>query len=465
MNLLLLAIAFRAWSGSALSAFLRITAAVAAFSLEIQFATWLHAGSLRSVRLVNLVAAAIGVLWHVYRRRSAFRQADRDSAEPGERQGPAGPVRGSLLPPLVAVAALALLLAILASVRPVMGVDPYHLQRVDQITRVGTLAYDPAALDIKVNALAGVYELVLADLRIPGMATALVRLHGLFGFGFYLLAIAVVAPWAGIRRRWLLLALLVVPVVFQQLVLVKNDLFSAMPAFVALVWVVTRGRQMARWECCAAAALAGFTVGIKISSAPIALVVGGFVVADHRDDWKTAVMSAAAGVAGAIAGGLLFTLIENDLVYGGALRPYLSLGNRYEHAGDAVMGVGRLALSLVDLGTLTPRLWPGRGGWGSTFGLPLVWALVVLVLHRRDPKVKRALLAAGACLLVFGASYPDADIAHRMVIAPGLLLIVTALGCVEREENFSAPLRTALVAVIGVSALQIARSAWLYLSG
>ena len=75
MNLLLLAIAFRAWSGSALSAFLRIVAAIATFSVQIQFVTWLHIGSIRSVRLVNLAAAVIGVSWHAY-RRSARRHAD-----------------------------------------------------------------------------------------------------------------------------------------------------------------------------------------------------------------------------------------------------------------------------------------------------------------------------------------------------------------------------------------------------
>jgi hypothetical protein len=464
VNLLLLAIAFRAWSGSALSAFLRIVAAIATFSVQIQFVTWLHIGSIRSVRLVNLAAAVIGVSWHAY-RRSARRHADHHDDDRAVGRGVSVPPASGLpLPPMAAVAALVLVIAALASMRPVSGVDPYHLHRVDQITRSGTLAYDPAALDAKINVLAGVYELLLADLRIPGMSTALVRLHGLFGFGFYLLAIAVAAPWVGIRRGWLLITLLVVPVVFHQLVLVKNDLFGAMPAFVALAWVVTRGRRMSREECVAAAALAGFAVGIKISSGPIALVVGGFVVADRRDDWAAAVLSVSAGAAGAIAGGLLFTLIGNHAVYGAALQPYLSLGNRYEHAGDAVKGVGRLALSLVDLGMLTPRLWPGRGGWGSTFGLPLVWALLVLVRHRRHAPARRALLAAGACLLVFGATYPDADVAHRMVIAPGLLLIAVALGCVDRDTRDAAMLRTALVPVIALSAAQIARSAWLYLT-
>jgi hypothetical protein len=472
VNVLLLAIAFRAWSGSARSVFLRVMAAIAAFSVEIQIATWLHAGNIRSVRLINLGAAAIGVSWHAYRRAS-LRGVERDMVEAGGSSfPPADPSLASApvdsastarVPPLTAVGGLVLLITILAAFRPVVGADPYHLHRVDQITGTGTLAYDAGVPDIKVNALAGVYELLLADLRIPGTSAALVRLHGLLGLGFYLLAIAAVAPWAGIRRRWLLLTILVVPVVFHQLVLVKNDLFGAVPAFVALAWVVLRGPAMSLAECAAAAALAGFGVGIKISSAFIALVVAAFLAVEHRGDWKRVATSFAAASAGAIAGGLLFTLIENHLVYGGALQPYLSLGNRHEHVADAAIGFGRFALSLVDLGTVTPRVWPGRRGWGSTFGLPLVWALVVLALRWRDAHARRALLAAGACLFVFGATYPDADVAHRMVIAPGLLLIVVALGCLERDERYAPALRTALIAVIALSALQVGRSAWLYL--
>ena len=77
MNLLLLAIAFRAWRGSACSMFLRVMAAIATFSLEIQIATSLHVGTIRSVRLINLAAAAIGVSWHAYRRASLRGDHDR----------------------------------------------------------------------------------------------------------------------------------------------------------------------------------------------------------------------------------------------------------------------------------------------------------------------------------------------------------------------------------------------------
>jgi hypothetical protein len=273
VNVLLLAIAFRAWTGSALSVYLRIMAAIATFSLEMQVSTWAHSGTLESLRLVNLGLAAIGVLWHARRARTT--PADADVAVVPDPRSPSPAAR---LPPVAALLALGVLIASLALMLPVAGADPYHLHRVDQITGRGTLAYDPAALDIKINALAGVYELLLADLRIPGMATALVRFHGVFGLGLYLLTIAAVAPWIVLRRRWLLMTFLVIPVVFHQFVLVKNDLFGALPVFAALAWVVTRGARMSTGEVLAAAALAGFAVGIKISSAPVVLVVLAFVV-------------------------------------------------------------------------------------------------------------------------------------------------------------------------------------------
>jgi hypothetical protein len=461
VNLLLLAIAFRAWQGAAISGVLRVFAAIAVFSIELQLATWLHAGTIRSLRLLNLTAAVLALSWHAYRRA---RERGLDGAVPAAPPagGAVAPGASARLPPLAAMAVLALAIGILAMVRPVTGADPYHLHRVDRITSSGTLAYDPAALDVKINTLAGVYELLLADLRIPGMSTALVRLHGLFGLGLFLLAIASVTPWVGVRRRWMLITLLVVPVAFHQLILVKNDLFGAIPAFVALTWVVTRGRAMSQSAAAAAAALAGFAVGIKISSAPMALVVGGFLAVDHRANWRTALIACGAGLAGGIAGGLLFTLVENLVVYGGAMQPYLSLGNRPATAGEALVGLGRFTLSLVDLGTVTPRVWPGRGGWGSTFGLPMVWAVVVLARHRREARVQRAVLAAGICFAVFGLTYPDADLAHRMVIAPGLLLMIIALGCADRTEPGARPLRLALIAVIILSTLQLARSAALY---
>ncbi len=145
------------------------------------------------------------------------------------------------------------------------------------------------------------------------------------------------------------------------------------------------------------------------------------------------------------------------------MQPFLALGNRHATPVDAMTGVVRFAISLVDAGLVTPRVWPGRGGWGSTFGLPMVWSLVVLVLRGREPLARRSLIAGAISFVVFAASYPDADIAHRMVIAPGLLLVAAAIGAVDGDDRQAVWLRRALIPVIALSAMQIGRSAMLYL--
>src|SRR6185503_13177721 len=109
-----------------------------------------------------------------------------------------------------------------------------------------------------------------------------------------------------------------------------------------------------------------------------------------------------------------------------ALAPLDALGNRTTGAGDALTSVGRFAISLFDFGALTRRWWPGRGGWGATFGAPLVWAIAVAAGRWTSPVVRGAVLAAGVYLAAFAAVYPDADVAHRLVLAPGLLLIAVA---------------------------------------
>ena len=88
----------------------------------------------------------------------------------------------------------------------------------------------------------------------------------------------------------------------------------------------------------------------------------------------------------------------------------------------------------------------------------------MLWVKRADPVARRAALAAAACAAVFALSYPDADLAHRMVIAPGLLLVAVALRCVDGEDEAARRLRLALIPVMALSALQVARSAAAYLS-
>jgi hypothetical protein len=171
-------------------------------------------------------------------------------------------------------------------------------------------------------------------------------------------------------------------------------------------------------------------------------------------------------LAGAVSGGLAFTLIENTRWYGAPLLPFAEGGgdaNRNASLLEAATSVGRFTLSLFDLGLITRPLWPGRGGWGSTFGLPLVWALAVLALRWRNSHDARvALTMTFGYFLLFAFVYADADIAHRLVLAPGLLVIVTATYLLE-SGPFARPLRYALVPVLLLSAAQITRSAFLYL--
>ena len=442
MNLILLLLAARCWQGRPIERATRVLASIALLSLEMQAATWSGLARLDRLVLFNgvLVIASL-FLW---------------------ARSPTGTREPSAVPPWPATVALAALVVAVSAVRPVTAADAYHLIRVEQIQRIGTLAYDPANADVKVNALAGTYELVLADLRLPGTGLSLLWLHGLLGLALYLVALSAIVEWLPPPKRWMLVVLLVIPVVFHQLVLVKNDLFGAVPALIALAWLVARLPGARSSDVAWAAALVGFAVGVKVSSAPIAVVFAIAVLHDRRTDWAALAMMIAGGIAGAVAGGLLFTIVENVRVYGGIVAPYAELGNHTTTPGQAMVSIGRFGMSLVDLGIVTPRVWPGRGGWGSTFGLPFVWALVVMAVNWQIPNVRRAAIICGGCFVLFAALYPDADVAQRMMIAPGVLIVVTAVWSLATPGPWAPRLRTALSIVIALSAAQIARSAYLY---
>lgn len=442
MNLILLLLAARCWQGRPVERATRVLASIAVFSLEMQVGTWSGLATLDRLVLFNGVLAVASLfLW---------------------ARSPTGTREPIVVPPWPATLALAALVVTVSAVRPVTAADPYHLLRVEQIQRIGTLAYDPAVADVKVNALAGTYELILADLRLPGTGLSLLRLHGLFGLALYLVNLSAIVEWLPPPKRWMLVVLLVIPVVYDQMVLVKNDLFGAVPALIALAWLVTRLPGARSSEVAWAAALVGFAVGVKVSSAPIAVVFAIAVLHDRRTDWTALAMMVAGGIAGAVAGGLLFTIVENVRVYGGIVAPYAELGNQTTTPGQTMVSIGRFAMSLVDLGIVTPRVWPGRGGWGRTFGLPFVWALVVMAVNWQIPNVRRAAIICSGCFVLFAALYPDADVAQRMMIAPGVLIVVTAVWSLATPGPWGPRLRTALSIVIALSAAQIARSAYLY---
>jgi hypothetical protein len=89
---------------------------------------------------------------------------------------------------------------------------------------------------------------------------------------------------------------------------------------------------------------------------------------------------------------------------------------------------------------------------------------VLLLRYRAHVAARRALWIAGSYVLLIAAIYTDADIAHRLALAPGLLLIVVAMSLSEGEDRTSRVIRVALAMVMVLSAAQILRSAALYLS-
>jgi len=442
VNLALLLIAAQVWRAAPVEAFARVTLAVALLSLEMQALTLLGAGSLWSLVLVNV---PLGLMWFTL-------------WPPRSQPSPTGTAL-----PWTAIAVLAAI-AVLLATRPLVGADPYHLDRVAQIQRLGTLEYDITA-DIKVNVLASSYELMLADLQqVPWIGGLLLRLHALFSLAYFTLGVAAVRQWLPGGRTWCWSAVFIVPVLFHQLAFVKNDLYSAAPALVALAWIVVRARDAAAREVAAAAALAGLAVAMKWVAFPLALIITARIVWQRRRDATALGALALGGLAGAVAGGLPFTLAQTARWYGHPLEPLAALGNRTTGLADALISVGRFAVSLFDFGALTRQWWPGRGGWGATFGAPFIWAMVVAAGRWTSPAVRGAAIAAVCYFAAFAAVYPDADVAHRLVLAPGLLLIAVAAQQTDGDDSRARWHRRLLALALALSAAQIARSVWLYMS-
>jgi hypothetical protein len=451
MNLIVLLLGFRVWAGSPVEKTTRVFCAVSLLSLELQLATWTGLATLRTLVPLNIALAAVLCFRGM---RAAERHAD-DRPDP-RRTTTLGAAR-------LALPALALLVLLLNAALPLEAADPYHLIRADRIEHLGTIAYDPSA-DSKLNVLGWLYELLLADLwAMPGVGALMVKFHGVWEVALFALTLAAVFQILGASSRLAWILCCVVPVVFHQFVLVKNDLFGAMPALLVLTWLVTRARIAGPWEIGWAGWLIGIAVGMKLTSFPLALVAAGTILIERRE--PRALGAAAAGsLVGLVSGGLVFTLIENSRVYGSSIEPLGALGNRNTSIVETSVSIWRFFISLFDLGLLTPRWWPGRGGWGSTYGLPLIWALAVLLFARGRIEARRTLAIAAFYWLAFAAVYPDADIAHRLTIAPGLLAIAVAGMLAEQDVTVPSWLRAAAVPVFALSAVQILRSATLYLA-
>ena len=452
MSIVPLLAALVPWAGSPVALITRIFLAVSILSVEMQLVSWSGVGTLQTIWIANLGLAAGLAAWQ-WRRQSPF----------GAWNAPAwATVPWMLVAPLgVLVAALNLLL-------PLEAADPYHLDRVAQILRLGTLNYDIVA-DPKVNVVGWLYELVLADLQqIPFVGNTLLQLHGVLGFGLYVTTIAAVQQFLPPgAQRWPSMLLFVVPVVFHQFVLIKNDLFLLAPMLVALTWMVTT-RDRARWqEALWAGWLTGLVVATKVTGFPLAIVlVAGVLVATKGREWRVLAAVCGGGAIGGATGGLFFSMTQNLQWYGDPLAMTVldEIGNMDSSLSAVATSAFRYALSLVDLGFLTPALWPGRGGWGSTFGLPLIWALGVLALsYRRSAEVRWAVWTAAAGAAGYALIFPDADISHRINMTPGLLVMAMALFVVGSDQKVARYARLVLVPVLVLSGAQIVRSAVLYL--
>ena len=454
MNLLLLLAGMRLWDvASARDRVTRIFAAMALLSLETQLLTALGAGTISMLWGVNVVvAAAAYVFW-------------RPSMPPAE--SPIVPVSRAVPP--IAAAALLAAVALLNLARPIQAADEYHLQKVAHVQEVGTLAHDPGA-SVKVNVLGALYELMLADLAmIPAVGTAALKLHGVWGLLLMLTAVAAAREQlprgAGARPVdwWPWAAVLLVPALFHQLILIKNDLFVAAPALLVLAWIVGRSAAAAPADFAWAGWLTGIAVATKLTTLPLAVVLGLALVVTRRDR-RAYAYAIAGGVAGLASGGLFLTVAQNLRDYG-HLMPVMDQGNVTAGPRDSAINVGRFALSLFDFGLLTREWWPGRGGWGGTFGLPFIWALAAVVaVTRRVPMAGAALAAAGVYFLLFAGVFPDADVAQRIALAPALLLVLVAVRAME-AERMPGWLRLALAPVLVLSSIQVLRSAVLYWVG
>lgn len=451
MNVLLLMAGLRVWRGGPLEILTRIFLAISLVSLEIQIVTWAGIGTFRALAVPNVVIAAI-LLWWTSRPRHIA--PDVEANQHHWRY---------LLP---ATGVLAAIVLFLNNVMPLTPVDPYHLERVERIEHVGSIAYDPTVdrNDPRLNSLNWLYEFLLVDVKqVPAIGGRLVRNHGLAGLVIYALTASAMLTLLQVPPGWLAVMLLSLPLVFHQLVLVKNDLIGGLPAAVVLAWMVGRVRIAQVHEFLWAGWLTGIAVSIKLTTFPLAVVlVAGSLI--WRRDVRALSALAAGGAAGALAGGFVFTLIENFRTYGSALAPLMAVTGRPTRLADAGVSILRFTISLFDMGVLTRRLWPQMTQWGGTYGLPLIWAIAVLAVSaRRVSQAREVLALAIVYWLLCAATNIDMGTSHRYALGPGLLLVAVAIGLASREQYAASWVQRSAVIVVVLSALQMLRSAGLYL--
>jgi hypothetical protein len=356
--------------------------------------------------------------------------------------------------------------------------DAYHLVKTALLADTLSLRHLPV-LDSKINVLGYLYELGLADLAMGTDALQLwAGLQGPLLVGLYFAAVrlilsdsAVDAP-ADKRRtgtalpRYALLLPCLIPAVFHQGILVKNDLFAALLALPALLILYDDNATSRLGRCAAAGLLAGLAASAKATMLPIGLALA---VCLPRTPYalarRTRVAAGAGFLAGIVIGGLAYVSLANVATYGTVTGPIAS-GNLVTSVADAAVSLGRFVMSWFDASLLTRRLWPDRGGWGGAYGPAFIWALVVLAVHGvRDRRARRAMAITLVCLVPFGLLYPDADLAHRLALAPAVFAIIAAVNIETARGAFRRWSASAVAATlcVALSGAMIVRSSAAYL--
>ena len=432
MNLLLLLAA--AWSLATRATYGHLWSlllALCAFSLEMQVVTVVAIGDYRTVTAINV---GIFLLTQLFPRcRSALVASCRDVA--AGLTDAAHRLRAAVgTAPSCSVRLILCLLPIpvlLVGLRGVLylpeSADPYHLMKVFQIERTGSLEYFDV-LDHKINDLSFFYELLLVDLKaIPLVGEALLRISGLLLLLSYLGLILgrLARSETSVQALSLWGCLFFVPVFYPHFLLIKNDYIVFLFAFAALgfIYSSTPGTPVRQYVLMGL--LAGLTLSLKSTTFPIVIALALFLPYGSARRILHSRISAAVGVlAGVISGGLVFTWLSNLATYGDVLGPMRYTGNLVSSPSGSVVSLGRFLMSLADLGLLTPVVWPSRGGWGGNLGILFLGLLAIQVwLVASRQQSGRLLALCLTCFVPFGATYPDADLAHRMVLAPAFLLM------------------------------------------
>jgi hypothetical protein len=473
VNLGLLTLAGLAIGRASWPAWAMAVAALCVLSAETQIATWLG----MPLTLPHLAIAHSAVLGlALVRRDTRARLAARLSAglrSPsgvGRKASAFLTLRSTLAAQPVAAVALGLLLVVLVA-RAVLFVpesaDPYHLVKAALLADTLSLRHLPV-LDSKINVLGYLYELGLADLAMGADGLRLWGgLQGPLLVGIYFAAILLVVHRSGAAVSWYALLLpCLIPAVFHQGILVKNDLFAALLALPALLIVDDERATSRLGRYAAAGFLAGLAASAKATMLPVALALA--VCLPWRPlalAGRTRMAAGAGFLAGIVIGGLAYVSLANVATYGTVSGPITS-GNLATSVIGAVVSLGRFVVSWFDASLFTRHFWPDRGGWGGAFGPAFIWALVVLTVHSiRNPRARRAMTITLVCLVPFGLLYPDADLAHRLALAPAVFAILAAVEIEAGRGAFRGWSASAVVAAlcVAVSGAMIARSSAAYL--